>query len=715
MTVALHRLGAACASHPWRTLLTGLAVLAVMTGLAAAFGGSTREDYTLPGTRAQAGIDLLRTNYPEISGAQDRVVVHALDPGARPLTPAVLSDLGRRLQAMPHVASVSMARLSRDHRTALLDVQYRVPVTHPDLMGNVKPLQEAAAPARAAGLQVEFGGDVPNSAGSAVRGSGELIGVAAALVLLFVTFSSLVAAGVPILSALLGLGIGSAGVTLLAAVIRVGPSVPTAASMIGLGVGIDYALLLITRQSEFLRAGRPVAESAALANATAGRSVVFAGVTVLVSLLGLRLSGVPSFEPFGFAAAVTVLSAMVTAVTVVPAMLGLVGRHVLPPRVRAGRSKHKRHSLPWAARWSRQVGQRPLPWLLIGAAVLLALAAPVTDLRMWPTDTSAQPPTSTVRRAYDLVSGNYGPGANGPCLVAIDLRRVPASQLPALVATLRATAGIAQVFGPQVAPSGRAAVIVLEPTTGPSDPATTALVNRLRDLVLPPGAELAGTTPLYVDVNVVLGRRLWLVIGFVVGTSLLLLVVMFRSLIVPLKAAVMNVLSISAAYGVLVAVFQWGWGNGLLGLDQAVPVSSWIPTLMFAAGFGLSMDYEVFLLSRVREEWLAGAGARGSVIDGLAATGGLITAAAAIMVAVFLGFSTEPDLILKMLGTGMAVAVAVDATVVRLVLVPSTMALLGRMNWWLPRWLDRVLPHLEAGVPGGPTEPAGKQARPSLG
>jgi RND superfamily putative drug exporter len=316
-------------------------------------------------------------------------------------------------------------------------------------------------------------------------------------------------------------------------------------------------------------------------------------------------------------------------------------------------------------------------------------------MRLWPADTSAQPADSTTRQAYDLVAEGFGPGANGPFLVAVDLERVPAGGLPALAQELAATDGVAQVAPPQVSPTGGAALVVVEPTTGPSDEATTELLHRLRVDVLPDGAEVTGMTPALVDITELLTERIWVVIGFVVSLSFLLLTVVFRSPVVALKAALMNLLSISAAYGVVVAVFSWGWGAGLLGLDHEVPVSSWVPILMFAVAFGLSMDYEVFLLSRVREEWLRTGDARGSVVAGLAATGRLISAAAAIMVAVFLGFATEGDLVLKMMGVGLAAAILVDATVVRMVLVPASMALLGRWNWWLPAWLDRLLPHLD--------------------
>jgi RND superfamily putative drug exporter len=701
MTRTLHRLGWAAAGHPWRTAAGWLVALVVAVALAGSVGGTPQDDYDVPGLPAQAGTDLLREQFPAASGAADRVVVH--DRDGDPVPAAEVAALTERLAGMPHVSAVAPPRPSADGDTVLLDVGYDVPVTHEDLMGELGALEDAIAPTQAAGLQVELGGDVPDSATLEVGGTGELVGVTVALLLLVLTFSSVLAAGLPILVALVGLGVGSSAVLLLAAVMDVSTSAPTVATMVGLGVGIDYALLLVSRHVELLRAGTAVREAAARTTATAGRSVVFAAATVLVSLMGLRLAGLQTYASFGFATALVVVAVAAACLTLVPAALGLAGRRVLPRGVRRGRPEHV--SQPLTARWAARVGNRPLPWALGAFLLLAALAVPSLDMRMWPVDTGAQPAGTTVREAYDLVAEEFGPGANGPFLVAVDLAEVDVATLPALADELAAVPGVAGVVGPQVSPSGGAATLVLEPTTAPSDERTTELVQVLRDDVLPDGAELTGLTPALADITALLEERLPLVIAFVVGVSFLLLTVVFRSPVVAAKAAVVNLLSIAAAYGVVVAVFQWGWGAGLLGLDHAVPISSWLPILMFAVAFGLSMDYEVFLLSRVREEWLRTGDARGSVVSGLAATGRLITAAAAIMVAVFIGFASEGDLILKQMGVGLAAAILVDATVVRMVLVPATMSLLGRWNWWLPGWLDRVLPHLDLEAADG-TGPA---------
>jgi RND superfamily putative drug exporter len=332
---------------------------------------------------------------------------------------------------------------------------------------------------------------------------------------------------------------------------------------------------------------------------------------------------------------------------------------------------------------------------LAALVLLLTLAAPTLAMRTWPQDGGSNSTDTTIRRAHDLISAEYGAGANGPFTVVVDRTVVDRAGLEELEHDLTTTSGVVAVGPATTTPDGKLSVLEVQPAHDPADERTGALLETLRDDVVPDGVEVTGTTPLFADISDMLAARLWLVVGFVVGLSVLLLAMMFRSVVVPLKAAAMNLLSIGAAYGVLTAVFQWGWGSGLLGIDHAVPVSSWIPILMFAILFGLSMDYEVFLLSRVREEWLATGDARGSVERGLASTGRVISSAAAIMVAVFLGFATEADVIVKMLGFGMAVAIVLDATVVRLVLVPATMTMLGRWNWWLPGWLDRLLPTVE--------------------
>ena len=701
MSRLLYRLGGSAAAHPWRTICAWVLIAAALFGVAGTLGGDTQENWNVSEARAQVGIETLREHFPAMGGASAQVVVHDRDDAALP--GGVLAEVQRSLGSLEHVAAVPAPRLSGDGDTALFTVLYDVPVTHRDLMGDLTPLEDATAATRRAGYQIAFGGELPGTAAAPMEGRGELIGIVVALVLLVLVFGSVVAAGLPIAVALVGLGIGSAGITLLAGLMDVSPSAPTVASMVGLGVGIDYALLLITRHAEFLRSGLSVRESAARASATAGRSVVFASLTVLVSLMGLRLAGLPTYSAFGFATAIVVVSVMAAAVTLVPALCGLAGRRLLPRRVRGldgaeglDRLDQPARKEPLTARWAARVGRRPLPWALAAVLLLLTLAAPTFAMRTWPQDDSNQSTDLTTRQAYDLVADEFGPGANGPMTVVVDLDETDAAGVETLADDVAAYPGVATVTPATTSPDGAVATFTAEPEFGPADARIAGLVEGLRADVLPAGVELTGQTPLFADIADLLAKRIWLVIGFVVGVSVLLLAMMFRSVVVPVKAAAMNLLSIGASYGVLTAAFQWGWATDLLGLDHATPVSSWVPILMFAILFGLSMDYEVFLLSRIREDWLATGEARASVVRGLASTGRVISAAAAIMVAVFLGFATETDVVVKMLGFGMAVAIVLDATVVRMVLVPATMAMLGRLNWWLPGWLDRLLPTVEA-------------------
>ena len=698
MSRLLHRLGHTTAAHPWRTISAWLVLTAAFVGLASTFGGTPQDNWDIPSAPAQAGIDTLREHTPGAGNASARVVVHTRDGSA--VTATTIAPLTDRLAEMDHVVAVSPPRMSEDRDTALLNVQYDAPVTDPDLMANLGPLERAIAPTRDDGIQVELGGDLPDTAAAPMKGQGELIGIAVALLILVLAFGSVVGSGLPVAVALVGLGVGSAGITLLAGVMDVSPTAPTVASMVALGVGIDYALLLVTRHVEFLRAGHDKREAAGRALATAGRSVVFASATVLVSLMGLKLAGLPTYDSFGFATAIAVVAVALAALTLVPALCGLAGNRLLPRRVRRGR---ERTGVPVMARWATRVSRRPLAWALLAVVVLLTLAAPALSMRTWPQDSSAQPADLTTRQAYDLVADEYGPGANGPVLFVAKADRVNDGEVSALAGEIRDRDDIAAVSPVIASPDGALRVFEAEPAFGPTDERTPDLVADLRAAV-PEGVEVTGSTPLFSDIADLLGERLWLVVGFVVGVSVLLLGIVFRSVVVPVKAAVMNLLSIAAAYGVVTAIFQWGWGAELLGLDHSLPVSSWLPILLFAVLFGLSMDYEVFLLSRVREDWLDTGDAAGSVVRGLASTGRVISAAAAIMVAVFLGFASEVDVVVKQLGIGMAVAITLDATLVRMVLVPATMTMLGRWNWWMPAWLDRLVPVVEVDAPHASTD-----------
>jgi RND superfamily putative drug exporter len=485
------------------------------------------------------------------------------------------------------------------------------------------------------------------------------------------------------------------------------PSIsPMLASMIGIGVGIDYALFVVTRHRGFLHEGKDPVEAAALANATSGTAVLFAGSTVVVALAGLLLAGIPSIAMMGYAAALTVGVAMIGAVTLLPAFLGLAGHRI--DRWRIGRRARSNGvaveaSQTWSGRWADHVGRHPWRYAIASLVGLVVIAVPVLDMRTGLADDGTAGTEHTYRQAYDLLADGFGPGFNGPLTVAIDgssdASAIGSSELDAMAEAIGATDGVAFVTDPVVNPAGDTAVITVLPATSPQDEATERLVSTLRTDVLPTltTAEtyVTGNTAGFIDISEKLGARLPLFIAAVVGLSFILLMLVFRSILVPVKAAIMNLLSIGGAYGVVVAVFQWGWGNELIGVDTTVPISPFLPMIMFAILFGLSMDYEVFLLSRVREEFVRTGDSHQSVVDGLASTARVITSAALIMVSVFAAFLLTPDVEVKMFAVGLTVAVLVDATVVRMVLVPASMALMGDANWWLPNWLDRLLPHVD--------------------
>jgi RND superfamily putative drug exporter len=699
VSALLRRVGGAAAAHPWRTVCAWLLIVVAASALNAFAGGEPRDNYHVPGTASQAGTDFLRERMPEASGTDARVIVH--DRAGGTVDSAVLASVGNRLGALPGVSGVAAPRMSADGDTALLAVRYDVPVTDFTGTEGVDALDAAAAPARDAGLQVELGGSVPENF-SAPDGVAEAIGIVAALLILVLALGSVVAAGLPLAVALLGLGAGTAVIGLLSAVTEISGTAPTIASMVGLGVGIDYALLLVARHVEGLRDGLDRRTAAAEATATAGQSVVIAGLTVLVCLFGLKLSTLPVYSSFGYATFATVGAVMLAAVTLVPALCVLAGNRILPRRPRPAAGGR-------IEAWARRVSGRPVLAAALSLIALAALAAPTLAMRTWPQDAGTQPAANTVRRAYDLVSAEFGPGANLTMVVAVD----PARANPqAVAAQVRTLAGVAAVTEPVVNPAGTAAVLVVEPATAPSDADTARLVQRVRAAV-PDGVHVTGPVATSADISGRLADRLWVVIGFVVALSVLLLTVLLRAPVVAVKAAVMNLLSVAAAFGVVTALFQTDTGARLIGLPHGGPVSSWVPILMFTVLFGLSMDYEVFLLSRIREDYRATGDVQGSVVRGLASTGRVITSAAAIMVAVFVGFALDPDVTVKTLGVGMAIAVLIDATIVRMVLVPATMALVGRANWWLPAWLDRILPHVEgratAVAPEAVADPPGRE------
>ncbi|MEZ5204553.1 MAG: MMPL family transporter [Acidimicrobiales bacterium] len=583
-------------------------------------------------------------------------------------------------------------------------------------------------PARtcAAGFEVEYGGEI-RIGNQEIGGRSELIGLAVAVIVLLLAFGSVVAMGLPLATALVGLGSGLGLVTILEAFVSVPTTAPTLASMIGLGVGIDYALFIVTRHREHLHRGMTVEESVGRAIATAGQAVVFAGMTVVIAILGLVFVGIGSVAVMGYAVAITVLVAVIAAITLLPALLGLAGHKIdklRVPGVKLGVGDDE-HTI--AARWSRHVSRHP--WLYFGASalVLVLLLVPFASIRLGQTDAGNDPPDSTTRKAYDLLAEGFGAGFNGPLVVVVQRGDADFdTALPALSAAIAAESGeeVAAVApNPRISDDGEIAVLTVFPRSAPQDEATQQLVHRLRKDVLPDAVEAAGvdralvtgSTAFFIDISDKITSRLPIFIGSVLLMSFVLLMMVFRSVLVPLKAAIMNLLGIGAAYGVVVAVFQWEWGASAFGVEESLPIISFLPMFMFAILFGLSMDYEVFLMSRIREEYLHTGDNTLSVARGISHTARVITAAAVIMVSVFGSFAFGGDPTVKMFGVGLAAAIFLDATVIRMVLVPSTMQLLGDRNWWLPGWLDRLLPNLdlegEGALPAPEYEPGkGPQA-----
>jgi RND superfamily putative drug exporter len=708
------RLGRWCHRRRRTVVAVWLLVLVVVVGAAQVAGGATSTDFSVPGSESQRAFDLLRERFPSRSGDTADIVVRA-DAGVagaevRSRLESLFSDVGE----VEHVIGVASPyasdarRVSADGTIAFATVQFDVQA--PDLRdgSTVDDLKALAQDASGDGLQIELGGRVIQFADiEGPGGRGERIGLLVAVLVLLVSFGSVVAMGLPILTALASLGVALSGLSLLANVIDISDFGPRLATLIGLGVGIDYALFIVTRYRQGLHHGLDPENATEVALSTAGRAVVFAGLTVVLSLSGMLLMGVPVVGSLALGTAMTVLVAIAASLTLVPAVLGFIGTNIDRLPLPGRRRDETAHRATGWFRWSRLVQRRPWPFALAGLVVLVALATPALAMRLGSGDAGSDPTTKTARRAYDLLAVGFGPGFNGPLLIVAEGTGVAGGELVRLTEALARVDGVAAVAPPQLNPQGDVAVVTVFPTTAPQDEATLELMNRLRDDVIPAvtastgmRVSVGGVTAIFEDLGVTLTERLPIFIAAVLGLSFLLLAVVFRSVVIPLKAVVMNLLSIGAAYGVIVAVFQWGWAAGVIGIDRTGPIQSFIPMLLFAVLFGLSMDYEVFLISRIREEYLRVDDNGLAVADGLAATARVITAAAAIMVAVFGSALLAEDRTTKLFGLGLATAIFIDATLVRTVLVPATMELLGRSNWWLPAWLDRLLPRVSVDAEG---------------
>lgn len=699
-TTPLARLGAWCVRR--RRRVVGGWILAIIVAIAAmvSLGGDPAATFETPGSESQAVTQLLERHFPDRS--PDAIdVVWASDSGAdHPQNRAVIDGLLERASTLPGVGVALPPEFSGDGRIGVARLQIDGANMDDVPTASAEGLIAMAREAEGDGLQVELGGQVIADAEGA-EPSPEAVGLLLALVILVLTFGSLVAAGLPIMSAVAAMAIVTSLVAVLAAVIDTPDFATPVAIMIGLGVGIDYALLLITRYRAERSAGHAGPVAVHIATATAGRSVVVAALTVVVAMLGLTTLGLSFMSAVAISAAISVVVAAAAALTLLPAVLGAMGDHVDRLRV-PGLRPRTGHSPRWE-RWSGAVQRRPGAAVCLALAVTIVLAAPVTTFRLGFPDAGNNAASSTTRVAYDLMSEGFGPGGNGPLIVVAE---TPPGTDPAAGTRMRSildtTNGVAATGPAWTSPDGRATLVVVTPAGSPQSEATSDLVHALRSDAAPAVASatgldmsVGGATAGVIDSSDHLADRLPLLIGVVVGLSMLLLVVAFRSVAIAVKAALMNIASIGAAYGVVALVAQGGWAGRLVGIDTEVPVPPFVPVMMFAILFGLSMDYEVFLLSRIRERYLAHGDTTRAVTEGLASTGAVITAAAAIMIGVFAAFALSAPLFLKLFAVGMAAAIVVDATIVRILLVPALMQLLGRANWWLPRWLDRALPRVD--------------------
>ncbi len=768
------KLGTWCHDH--RRLVVGLWLVALVSfgALNATVGAAYSTQLQLPNVESKQGSDIIARDFAGKVGGDAATIVFEAPQGVEdPAVKAAMQQYFADITAQTGLPVISpydpqgagQVATTGDSAGTVAFARLEMPSDQSfaaarDLGKQIEGLQPTVD-----GLRIEFGG---SAFGDFKPPSSELLGLAFAIVILILAFGSVLAMGLPIGVALFGIGIGSAVIALLSHVLTTPDFAMTLGVMIGLGVGIDYALFIVTRYREQLHHGHSVREAVGMAIDTSGRAVAFAGLTVVISLLGMLLMGVNMVRGLGVGAAAVVMVTMLASLTLLPALLGFAGARVevtrwrgliaaglvaialvgiglkvqplvigiplalvvlvgsfafAPLRKEVPRRAAKPADQTLAYRWSRVIQHHPWISMLASAGVLLLLAIPMLSLHLGFSDQGNDPATTTTRQAYDLVAKGFGPGYNGPLIAVAELPAgTSPAELDAVTTRLRETEGVAFASPPVTNdPANPTAVLWrIIPTTSPQDVATDQLVHRLRDDTVPAataGTDLSvnitGQVAIQVDFSSYLAARLPLFFGVVLGLSFLLLMMVFRSLLVPLKAVVMNLLSIGAAFGVLVMVFQWGWLSGPLGIEGA-PIEPFMPMMLFAIVFGLSMDYEVFLLSRIREEWQRTGDSHTSVADGLAATARVITAAAAIMVFVFGSFLLESNRVIKLMGLGLAVAVLLDATIVRMVLVPATMELLGDKNWWLPRWLDRILPHLDVEGPSDDDDSPDEPAAPEL-
>ncbi|QQM41467.1 MMPL family transporter [Streptomyces liliifuscus] len=697
----------------WVALLT----LAGVGAASAPAAGTT--SFSIPGTEAQKAFDLLEQRFPGASadGATGRIVFKA--PDGQKMTDAdnkavvakTVKELGGGTEVVSVTDPFTTNAVSKDGSVAYTSVKYEVPGM--ELADSTRESLEAAGDdARAAGLTVDVGGDALE-AGAEPGAVGEIIGIAIAAVVLVITLGSLVAAGLPLLTAIIGVGIGVSTITALAKALDLGDTTSTLALMIGLAVGIDYALFIVSRYRNELAEGRDREEAAGRATGTAGSAVVFAGLTVVIALAGLAVVNVPMLTKMGLAAAGTVVIAVLIALTMIPAMLGYAGRKIRPAgekrkasdAAKSGKqtTSEKQAKPNMGTRWASFVIRRPVAVLVLGVVGLGAIALPATQLELGLPDDGSQPTSTTQRRAYDTLSEGFGPGFNGPLMIVVDAKNSddPTAAFGDVADGIKGLKDVVTVTPPAPNKAGDTATITVIPNSKPSSTQTEDLVHAIRDTSSDIKADtdaevlVTGTTAMNIDFSQKLNDALVPYLALVVGLAFLLLIVVFRSILVPLKAALGFLLSVLAALGAVVAVFQWGWLSGLIGVEETGPIMSMMPIFMVGVVFGLAMDYEVFLVTRMREAYVHGETPSQAVVTGFRHSARVVVAAAIIMMAVFGGFISSGESMIKMIGFGLAIAVFFDAFVVRMAIVPAVLALLGKKAWWLPKWLDRALPNVD--------------------
>jgi len=734
----LERLGGGAVRWRYVVIIAWVVILGGLVWAKGEFGGNYVNNYTVSGTDSARGLDTLNAHFPQQGGYGGQIVFKAKH-GMVTADQSAINKATTNVSKLPHVvvatspfASPQSGQVSKDGTIAYTSATWNV---NPSGLGTdyLNKLNKAVAPARNAGLIVDYGANAGNIGQQADDKTSELIGLICALALLLFMFGSLIAAAIPLVSALFSVGAGLSLLGILASAITFPTTAPTIATLLGLGVAIDYGLFLTARHREQLDRGMDVTSSVRRAERTSGAAVVVAGSTVVISILGLYISGVSFVGALGLAAAITVALSMLVALTLVPAFMGVVREHVrsLPSRVRA-RKMHisareqarrtatkteEQHENSGFARWGRRVSSNPWPWGIAAVLVLVVLAIPLFSITLGQPDNGTNPYSDSNKRAFVLIKQGFGTGVNGPLSVVAKIPKQSTqttnSELSTMQSDLSHTHGVKTATKPLINKAGTVAVINVIPTTRPQAPATSNLVRTLRDTVLPKEkltTYVTGTTAGTVDfTDRITSRLLWLILA-VIAISFFLLTMAFRSIVIATKAAILNLLSIGAAVGVIVAIFQWGWLKEAIGLHTTLPIPAYVPMLVFCIVFGLSMDYEVFLLSRIHEAWLSTGDEHRSVAIGIGATARVITTAAAIMVTVFASFVLNSDPTIKMLALGMAFAVLIDASLVRMVLVPSVMTLLGRHAWWMPRWMEPIVPSLHLEEAGGPAPVA---AQPS--